>query len=565
MRIFKTGIFYLLVILIISFIIRFYLVDKIPPHLTPDEAALGYNAYSILLTGKDEHGQFLPIVFKSFGDYKPGLYVYLLVPSIALFGLSELSVRMPSVIMGTLSVFLIYLVTKNIFKSRFLPYATAIFACFNPWLIYFSRGAWEVNFALTLTLSGVYFFILSIKKRKMHLLLSAALFGLSILAYQGAKLSTAIVVLILSAIYFKELINLPKKIIFSSALVGLIVILPILSSLFTGQSGRLEVFSIFSYPRPKEYIQQMLSQNNESIGDLNYYLFHNEPYNFLRGILGRYFNHFSGRFLFFEGDFSNPRHTSVYQGVLLISDIIFILIGFIFIVNKFSLHKKGFLFILAWLFLSPIPSVLSRDQVHAVRALNMAIPIVFISAFGFYFIYQKIFDISKNKHINFRYILYILISVPLILSIVYFVDSYFVHLPKQNSKLWEYGYKQIVQTVWPIKDSYQKVVVQQSFAQPYIYFLFYTKYDPAKYQLNNSFINSEYKFDVGYVTKLENVYFEAIDWSRNRGDKGSLFVADTLRIPPLDSNSEKEFKLIKEIKYLDGINTAFRILEVKND
>lgn len=565
MRIFKTGIFYLLVILIISFIIRFYLVDKIPPHLTPDEAALGYNAYSILLTGKDEHGQFLPIVFKSFGDYKPGLYVYLLVPFIALFGLSELSVRMPSVIMGTLSVFLIYLVTKNIFKSRFLPYATAIFACFNPWLIYFSRGAWEVNFALTLTLSGVYFFILSIKKRKMHLLLSAALFGLSILAYQGAKLSTAIVVLILSAIYFKELINLPKKIIFSSALVGLIVILPILSSLFTGQSGRLEVFSIFSYPRPKEYIQQMLSQNNESIGDLNYYLFHNEPYNFLRGILGRYFNHFSGRFLFFEGDFSNPRHTSVYQGVLLISDIIFILIGFIFIVNKFSLHKKGFLFILAWLFLSPIPSVLSRDQVHAVRALNMAIPLVFISAFGFYFIYQKIFDISKNIHINFRYILYILISVPLILSIVYFVDSYFVHLPKQNSKLWEYGYKQIVQTVWPIKDSYQKVVVQQSFAQPYIYFLFYTKYDPAKYQLNNSFINSEYKFDVGYVTKLENVYFEAIDWSRNRGDKGSLFVADTLRIPPLDSNSEKEFKLIKEIKYLDGINTAFRILEVKND
>ena len=94
-------------------------------------------------------------------------------------------------------------------------------------------------------------------------------------------------------------------------------------------------------------------------------------------------------------------------------------------------------------------------------------------------------------------------------------------------------------------------------------FLFFQKYDPSKYQKNTSFVNSEYIGDVGYITKLDNIEFGPIDWSINRGDRGTLFVADTLRIPPADSNDEKEFRLIKEIKYLNNRDTAFRIIEVK--
>ena len=83
----KNQLTLLIGIIILAALLRLWHLDMNPPHLTPDEASLGYNAYSILKTGKDEYGTFMPIIFKSFGDYKPGLYVYAAVPFVAVFGI----------------------------------------------------------------------------------------------------------------------------------------------------------------------------------------------------------------------------------------------------------------------------------------------------------------------------------------------------------------------------------------------------------------------------------------------------------------------------------------------
>src|SRR5260221_12764213 len=112
----------LVIAFLLAVILRVWHLGSIPPGLTPDEASLGYNAYSILHTGRDEYGKFLPIIFKSFGDFKPGLYVYLAVPTVALCGLNELSVRLPSVIAGTVSVLLIFLIVKELFKDEKLAF-----------------------------------------------------------------------------------------------------------------------------------------------------------------------------------------------------------------------------------------------------------------------------------------------------------------------------------------------------------------------------------------------------------------------------------------------------------
>ena len=136
---------------------------------------------------------------------------------------------------------------------------------------------------------------------------------------------------------------------------------------------------------------------------------------------------------------------------------------------------------------------------------------------------------------------------------------YFVHLAKHDSQYWEYGYKQIVETVTPIQSEYELIKVQQSYAQPYIYFLFYQKYDPAKYQAQAKLTESQVG-DVGQVERLDNIYFAPIDWSVNRGEKGYLFVADTIRIPVEDSSDPEQFNVIKEINYLNN-NPAFRIVE----
>ena len=98
----------LIVILVLSAVLRLYSLDEFPSGLNADEAAIGYNAYSLLRTGRDEHGNAWPIVFKSFGDYKPGGYFYLVVPLVKIIGLNILAVRLPSALLGVLSVWLIY-------------------------------------------------------------------------------------------------------------------------------------------------------------------------------------------------------------------------------------------------------------------------------------------------------------------------------------------------------------------------------------------------------------------------------------------------------------------------
>src|SRR3989344_5129167 len=115
----KKEIITLLAIIILAVVLRFYKLGTTPPSLYWDEVSLGYNAYSILKTGFDEHHHFLPLTnFAAFGDYKPPGYIYATVPSIALFGLNEFAVRFPSALFGTLTVFLAYLISKKLFKNE---------------------------------------------------------------------------------------------------------------------------------------------------------------------------------------------------------------------------------------------------------------------------------------------------------------------------------------------------------------------------------------------------------------------------------------------------------------
>ncbi|PJA49330.1 hypothetical protein CO169_02320, partial [Candidatus Shapirobacteria bacterium CG_4_9_14_3_um_filter_39_13] len=156
----------LIIILFLAALLRFYQITNVPPSTQWDETAIGYNAYSILKTGRDEYGQFLPLVFKSFGDYKPGLYIYLTVPSVAIFGLNELAVRIPSALAGIASVWLIYLVSLLLFKKKPLALFISFALAMSPWQMHFSRGGWEANLALFLVLLGLLSFLKAEKKPK---------------------------------------------------------------------------------------------------------------------------------------------------------------------------------------------------------------------------------------------------------------------------------------------------------------------------------------------------------------------------------------------------------------
>lgn len=553
MKCMRNKFFKIALIFILALFIRLYALGSVPPHLTPDEAALGYNAYSILKTGKDEHGVTLPLIFKSFGDFKPGLYVYLATLPISVFGLNEFAVRLPSALLGAFSVIIFYEIAKLLMDEtkdtlKHFPTLTALFLALSPWHIQFSRGAWEVNVAAFFILCGMYFHIKSLKKSE-SLVWAVIFYAFSLLTYQGAKLMlviSGIVVTIFSGI---KIYSKNSRLILGSLVLFLIVGSPIIASLFTGQAGRLGVFSVFSYPRPKEYLETFLVKANETQSDVVYPIFHSETLNFARGIAGRWFNHFSGRFLFFEGDWQNPRHSAPYHGMLTLFDLPLLLIGIYFLLITKNNRLRNFIFV--WVAIAPFPAILSRDQIHAVRSFQMLFPLTLILAYG------------VASMLNVKYLKIFVVGVILyFVSYLYFLDMYFTHTPTHNSKYWEYGYKDIVTYVSPIKDNYNKIIVQQSYAQPYIYFLFYNKYDPSTYQKMKNY-QEGVAGDVGIVTKLDNIYFEWIDWPVIRGEKNSIVVADIVKVPPLDSQDSKEFTLMKEIWYLDKRELAFRIIEIK--
>lgn len=551
---------YLIAILFVAAVLRLWNLGNIPPSLTQDEASLGYNAYSILKTGKDEYGSPFPAVFKSFGDYKPGLYVYLDTPFIAVFGLNEVSVRLPSAIFGILTVLLVYLIAERLFRP--LGNLSAFIAATNPWLIYYSRGAWEANVSLTLTLAAIYFFLRALNSSK-YLVPSAGLFALTLLTYQGAKLSSVIAATILLFIYRKEILKIERKYLFGGIILGIIVAAPIVFSLFNGQAGRLDVFSVFSYPRSKEYTQAFLDEGGEKLGSFGYYTYHSEALNFTRGILGRYFNHFSGRFLFFDGDYQNPQHSAPYQGMLLISDLLLVVFGLAYLVKNLSINSKGYFLVLAWLLFSPLPAVLSRDQVQSVRALNMAIPLVMILSFGLYSVLSWI----KERKLSLFF--YVFTFGVYLAAFVYFLDAYFIHVPNHNSQYWNYGYKQVVEKVSAAKPDFkqdpadqspdEKIIVEQSYAQPYIYFLFFQKYDPAKYQRQAKLTETANSSDVGLVERLENIKFLKIDWSQIRSQKGALVIVNGTTSIPDDLSHLK----VDKINYLNGRDPAFEIIRIE--
>ena len=158
----------LISIIVIAVIFRFVNLANIPIGFNDDEAAFGYNAYSILKTGKDEWGRFLPFpVFESFGDWKLVVYLYLTAVSQFFFGLNELATRLPSALFGVLAVIACYLLSKELFDKRIALFS-AFFLAISPWHIHFSRGAWEVNVATFFITLGLWLFLKALNNPKLY-------------------------------------------------------------------------------------------------------------------------------------------------------------------------------------------------------------------------------------------------------------------------------------------------------------------------------------------------------------------------------------------------------------
>jgi len=115
----------LFIIIFFAFALRFIGLDKLPPSLNWDEVSHGYNAYSVLKTGTDEWGNFPIFNFRAYGDYPLPLNLYLTIPFIAIFGLTEFAIRFPHVILGVLTVISTYFLALGVTKKKNIALVSA--------------------------------------------------------------------------------------------------------------------------------------------------------------------------------------------------------------------------------------------------------------------------------------------------------------------------------------------------------------------------------------------------------------------------------------------------------
>ncbi len=525
--------FFLIAILLVAVFLRFWQLGQNPPSLTWDEAAWGYNAYSLGIDGKDEFGRFLPLDYlESFGDFKPPVYAYLDIFPVKLFGLNEFATRFPSAFFGVLTILATYFLTRRIFwnsKSKnFYALFSALFLAISPWHIMLSRAAFEANVATFFIISGIWFFLKGIQEKRWYIILSVIFFVISIYTFNTARVVVPLLVLFLSAIFRKQLIR-NKKQTFIAILVGILLILPIFSFLFSPQASlRFKEVNIFTD------IEVVKTSNQEIINDSSSIsrIIHNRRVGYALSYLKHYFDNFNPSFLFIRGD-GNPKFSTQDVGQMYLWDLPFFIIGALIIFRK----KEGFWWIIpVWILVGILPAGTARETPHALRIETTLPTFQILVAYGFS---QLILYVRSNKKL-FKPVT-IVLGLLLFSNLFYFFRNYLVHYPHTFSGEWQYGYKDSIGYVKSVEKNFDNICITSDMGRPYIYYLFYTKTDPHIFR-NDSIIRRD---SFGFVTvdRFGKYNFLNNETKINKQNNKTFFIQTPQNVPS-GANILREFYLL---------------------
>ena len=541
-------------ILILATLLRFVALDKVPVSLFGDELDVGYQAYSILKTGKDYYGNFLPIHFHSLADYRTPLYLYASVPTVAIFGISPLGVRLPAAIFGVAGIFFLYLLVKRVSRSESLALWAAFLLTVSPWHIQYSRAAFEVTQLLFLYIAGIYFFIVGLKKPKW-LALSAVLLGLTPWSYNTAKLFLPMTLVAILIIWRRELLAIPKKALAPAAICFVLVVTPFfISTVFGGGTERFSYLSISSDPTIEGTIGfARITDNQLGFGKIGR-LAHNRVLSVSEEFFNNYFQSFSSEFLFISGDVSNSRQSIQRMGEFYKFEIVFLILGLMCLSSKIF-DKRFKAFLVFWILASPIPSALTvGGGDHATRLILMLPALVILMSVG---------AVMTVKMIIERWSKILLGALGLLigLSVLFYLHDYWIHYPWESEKLWDAGYQGAITSAVDAGAGYSKVIISDADEPSLIYFLGWSSFSPEEFQKTPTLIPDSLP-GFGDTLRLNKYYFTPIGSGQDLYKLGSILDKNTLYLATakeikLDLIKEpgrvpSDVKLLKAIPYPSG-------------
>ena len=420
----------LLAIFFLASAIRMFSLDSIPYAAHTDEASWGYNAYSILRTGMDEFGKKTPLIFTAYGDQKLPVYTYAIVPFIKIFGLSNMAVRMPAALAGSILCIFIYLFLRGMQFGKSESLLGALITATSPWLLMLSRVfGLDSGLGLLFFVIGLWLAMKSLKNDRLWFLIGAAVsFGLTWYCYIAYRVVSTGIIFLYIIIYCRtKALFIRKGLLLIAAYV--LVTAPLIVLSFSGQgTSRFSQVLFTSSSGMVMAIDEDRGLCAKSLPKIICYLNSNKITSYTSSFMGRYISALSLPYLFFEGDTKLQFMNIDGYGLMHLVSLPLYLFGLVSYVQKIATKQltKGELFILLGLLLSPLPAIVVGD-VQKVRISGMYPFMVVTCLYGLQYMTQYL----KGAHM--RRVATLVISTILILNTVFFMVAFLnIHVKKHE-------------------------------------------------------------------------------------------------------------------------------------
>lgn len=478
--------------------------------LNRDEAALAYNALLLRESGKDEWGRSWPLALESFGDYKLLGYPLSLVPLFTLFGYSDAIVRLPSALAGGLLIVVSYYLADSFNLSKKWRVLYAFLIATSPVFFFYSRLAFEANVALVLF---VLFLAVGLKARenKWLQLVSGLLLFMACGTYNTPLLYVPFITILLIFWYGVKLWKAWLPIVIMCGFIAFFFFVTLAP--LTAQKSSITIFNDeLVWAKSVEYRLSLPSYLQSTLGSKYVY--------YMQLLIKATMASFSPSFVTIRGG-THPWHTLPNWGNIVWPVYIFSLLGTAIVVvyvlkkmigNDFkeAAKCKQELFLVALLFMSLFPSVITVDTPHTTRSLFFFVVLLLIGVKGISIVVKKY---EKKRAVSFVGYLFIISST---IFFGVYVSTYFARYPEQMRILYQGGISSALTKTETASDA--QVAIIDGGGYHYIIVAWYLKLDPNTFFTTVVKQNPD-KIGFRYGEKLGKYHFIAQESDRSNVEK----------------------------------------------
>ena len=427
----------LAIVVVCAIAAHVYRIAGLPMGFYPDESSIGWNAWSIATTGRDEHGDAWPLYFRAFGEYKNPVYIYFLALVYNLFGFSEWTTRFASVLCWLAGSGVLAALAWRVFEERSVRLYALVCLAFTPWLFSLSRISFEVISVFPLIALHLYAIRRVLEKPSIAwAIVAGCAIGVAAYAYSTLRLLAPLYVIAVLLCTF-ERHRWREWLAFAGA--AALTALPLAIYLATHAANLAARFDLLTY----------LHDPALTFGAKAGYF------------AGRYLDYFAPSFLALHGD-PNLRHHTGFGGELLLATALLLFVGIAHAFASRDARRDPFVrLLIADVALSPLAAALTLDHGHSLRAFPLVVFAILLSAYGLRGIAQRFGTAAAGT-----------LTAAAALQAALYVHHYFVAYPAVSARAFEnYGFKEALARAASMAQN--RVVVDAADNQPYISALFF--------------------------------------------------------------------------------------------